>query len=445
MAAARFFGALVFIALLGIAVSPVLLGGDAERDRPAPSPVTSPSPTEQPDEDEPSDNGDPGPRMSGRYPKACLRPVARPGSFGLVAAYSKGTVTITDTNGEVQATIRAPRVVRPPLAWSPSGQTLAIGPQGLFWRPDGSIIQIGDVQHGLVQGRRGEWGWSPLSDCGVQIDEKGALFVTAANPLSVAGAGRPLIDADVESFSYSPDGLKLGLVLKTDGERSIWIADLVRNRLELLKAFPRATCCISLAGWSPSGRDPLFWAGTGASVMADGWPLTSVAKNGDLEEWGTTLPSARPERCDERLLGLTGGDRSGDGARLAQLAPGRDAVLLSDEADRVRSFSCSPDGRFIVAQTDSRLTLFDAQGARIRDLTDIDTPNGQWSERSPEWGPARTGILFVRSMHLQTQLWFLSEGQVTERPIAVLEITGRWADRSLVDWSATPPSGLPAG
>ena len=444
MAAARFFGALVFIALLGIAVSPVLFGRDAERDRPAPSPVTSPRTTEQPDEKEPSDNGDPGPRMSGRYPKACLRPVARPGSFGSVAAYSEGTVTITDTNGAVQATIRAPGGVRPPLAWSPSGQTLAIGPQGLFWRPDGSIIEIGDVQHGLVQGRRGLWGWSPLSDCGIHMDETGALFVTAANP-SVVGPGRRLLDSGVESFSFSPNGRKLGLVLKIDRVRSIWIADLARNKLRLLKKFPSATCCISLAGWTPSGQDVLFWAGRGASVMADGWPLTSVAKGGGLDEWGTTLPGAPLQFCNGRLLGLTGSDRSGDGARLAELAPGTDTVLLSDESDQVRSFSCSPDGRFIVVQTDSRLALFDSQGAHIRDLSDIDTSNGQWSERSPEWGPARTGILFVRSMHLQTQLWFLSEGQVTERPIAQLARTSRWADRSLFDWSATPPTGLPSG
>lgn len=444
--AARLLGALVFVALLGLAVSPVLFDDDVEvPERPAASPAPTPSeePTPEPEPtDEPS--AEPQLRFTDPYPKACLRPVSRPGPFGHVAAYSGGAITIATTGGDVQATIRAPgKIVRPPLAWSPSGTVLAAGPQGLFWRANGDEVSIGDVQHGLVQGRRGTWGWSPLSDCGVHIDETGSLYVAAANP-NVVGAGRKLLE-DVESFSYSPDGRRLGLVREEGGARSLWIADLARNRLRLVRDFPRPICCISLGGWTPSGDGLLFWAGPGASVMADGWRLESVTIGGERERWGTTVPSGPMERCGDDLIGLVDGDRFGQGARLAVLRSGEEELVLTLTSERIRSFSCSPDDRFFAVQSDARLALFGRDGNFSRYLTNIDTGNGQWGESNPEWGPPRTGILFIRSMHLQTQLWFIAEGGRAEQPVVELKPTGKWNARSLFDWSATPPDGGASG
>ena len=440
--AARLLGALVFVALLGLAVSPVLFDGDdfEAPERPVASPPPTPSNEPTP---EPEPTAEPAePRLVGRYPQACLRPVSRPGPFGHVAAYRRGAITIATTGGDVQATIRAPgKIVRPPLAWSPSGTVLAAGPQGLFWRANGDEVFIGDVQHGLVQGSGGTWGWSPLSDCGVHIDQTGALHVAAANP-HVVGAGRKLLE-DVESFSYSPDGRRLGLVLEDGGARSIWVADLARNRLHLVRDFPRPICCISLGGWTPSGDGLLFWAGPGASVMADGWRLESVTIGGERERWGTTVPSGPLERCGNTLIGLVGGDRFGEGARLAELIADGPERFLTDES--VPSFSCSPDSRFLVVQTENGLALRARDGSFIRYLTSIDTGNGQWGESNPEWGPPRTGILFIRSMHLQTQLWFIPEGGRAEQPVLELKRWGKWNVRSLFDWSATPPDGLPAG
>lgn len=443
--AARLFGSLVFLALIGFVVaSPVLFGQDTDLP-PVPGSSEQASPSPHPTERDDSARRETTQRLAARYPSACLRPVASAGPEGLVAAYSKGAVRIANVDGDVRATIRAPGgIVRPPIAWSPSGRILAVGPQGLFWRPNGTLVSIGDVQHGLVEGRRGTWGWSPLADCGVQVSESGALHAVAANPF-VAGVGTVLIEDGVESFSFAPDGQKLGLVLKDGNDRSIWIADLVRNRMHQARDFPRHTCCISLGGWTPSGDELLFWAGSGASVMADGWLLESVGGGGEGHEWGTTIPSASLAECDKRLLGVVGGDRHGRGGRLAVLRSNQSERFLTDKRDRVSAFSCSPDDRYFVAQSDARLALLDSTGTRVRYLTDIDTPNGQFSEFAPEWGPPRTGILFVRGLHLVSQLWFIPEGAATERPVVDLELSGRWNAHSLFDWSVTPPSGLPAG
>ena len=449
--AIRAIAAMVFVAALGLFLSQPLINADDRVSQRAPvlprsTPVETRTPkarpTSIPTPTPAATSAAPGPgTLAHRYPRACLRPVAQPGPQGLVAAYAKGAIRITTTDGGVRATIRAPGgIVRPPLAWSPSGRILAAGPQGLFWRPNGKLVFIGDVQHGLVQGKRGTWGWSPLADCGVQIDEAGALNAVAVNPL-VAGPGVTLIEDGVESFAFSPDGGKLGLVRIDEGERSIWVADLATNRLQQLVDFPDPTCCISLGGWTPAGDELLFWAGPGQSVMADGWPLESVSLDGHRREWAPTVPNAALARCGERLLGLVGGDRTGDGARLALLRPGRPDLSLTATSDRVRSMSCSPDGRFFVVQSDARLALLDPAGALIRYLTDVDTANGQWSERAPEWGPPRTGILFARSLHLQSQLWFIPEGQASAGPVVDLELTGRWSLRSLFDWSATSPTG----
>jgi hypothetical protein len=455
--AVRALAAALFVAVFGLFLAQPLLQAD---DKPAPqrqapvkhrpekphrtepSPEPEPEPTPSPEETSTTQIPD---RLAHRYPRACLRPVSSPGAFGLVAAYKDHAVTITTAAGDVRAKIRAPGgIVRPPLAWSPSGTVLAMGAQGLLWRPNGRIVRIGDVQHGLVQGSSGTWGWSPRSDCGVQVDESGALLAVGANPL-VAGAGTVLLDEGTESFWFSPDGRKLGLVMNDGRSRSIWVASLVTNRMHLVRDFPKATCCISLGGWAPDGAGLFHWAGPGASVMADGWTLGSVEMDGDLHSWGTTIPGTPIARCSGRLLAVVGDDRHGGGGRIAVLRTDDDPSPLTSSAERISSFSCSPDGLFMVAREDARLSLIDASGDRIRFLTNVDTANGTWSEQAPEWGPPRTGILFVRSMHLQQQLWYLPEGSSDERHVVDLELRGRRSGRSAFDWSATSPNGAPAG
>lgn len=446
----RFIGTAIVIGLIGFAASSPFLFEPSERavsERPAHESSSSPTPAAPTHSPTPRAEASPEPtpldaRLERRYPRACLRPVARPESRGVIAAYSRGVVRIVSTEGTVLATIRAPGgIVRPPVRWSPSGTVVAIGPQGLFWTPNGEPVYIGDVQHGLVQGPEGTWGWSPLADCGVHVTPEGALMVAAANPF-VVGSGATLIERGVESFYFAPDGRKLAVVVADDDRRALWVIDLARNRVDVAATFPASICCVTLGGWDPSSEEVFFWAGPGVSVMADGWPLESVSARGEAE-WGRVAPTADLRWCGPRLLATVAGDRSS--GRLAELRRDGEPALLGDGGRAMSSFSCSPDDAYIIAATDdARLALLDGDGSFISYPTEVETTNGVWSEGSPEWGPPRTGIVFVRSMHLQIQLWFLGEGTGSPNVVADLLARGSSSARARFDWSATAPTGAPA-
>lgn len=381
-------------------------------------------------------------RFAARFPRTCLRPAQPPAGDGLVAVVGRGRVAIASLGGEEVASFRS----RPPVAVSPSGGFVAAGPQGLMWTTDGESIAAanGEFQHGFVwQAKRGAWAWSPISDCGLSA-ERGQLLVSSADPQETS-LGVTLLTRKVEAFAFSPDGRELGILTREAGPRSpasIWIADLTRSRMEEVRRFRRATCCITLGGWSPDGQHLFYWAASGNSVAADGWPLTSVTAAGARGNWGPTL--TRPtvlEVCGDRLVGLTGGDRFQQGNRIAVLERGRQPRSLTARGS-YGSLTCARSGALIAASRSGRMVLFDGSGNFVRNLTTIATGNGELTELSPDWGPPGTGILFIRQIHDTRQLWFLGEGAAAPNVVADVVLTGTHPLGTLFDWSATPPAGL---
>ena len=354
------------------------------------------------------------------------------------------------TSGQVTATIRPILATPPPVAWSPSGRFIAIGQQGLFWTSAGEVVLFANEEfsHGLVQGSTGKWSWSPIADCGIGIEDDfdGALQANHIDP-GVAANVR-LVNRGVESFVFSRDGRRLGLVLKEGRIRSIWIVDLAGNRMHEVRRFQRAMCCINLAGWSIDDRDLLYWAAPGVSVAADGWELRSVSSDGSSARWGATLPSPDAlEFCGDRLLAIVGGDRFRQNNRLAMLRRNRPPLLIAPRANH-SELTCASSGSLVTVVRNGRLVLLDGNGAFVRFLTQVETANGVFGESLPEWGPPGTGILFERHMHLIRQLWYIPEGGTTRflaHLLAHRRLLVRHHPGALFDWSATPPDGLPAG
>lgn len=460
--AARAIGALLFVALVGLFIAqPVLNSSD---DRSAPRPRVHVSITPIGSAVEPSEPKTTR-RLVNEYPRACLRRVPPPSGAGLIAAYNDRSVTIVTTNGDVQATIEdvAP-TVRPPIAWSPSGQVLAVGPQGLFWTAEGARVFGGDFQHGMVAGARGRWGWSPIADCGVQIDEDGELLITAVDPSTsttgrlAVGAGIPLVRPTVESFAFSPDGRSLGFVI-VDGRRTeIWVADLEKNTMAAITRFPSSTCCVTLGGWSADGAELLFWAAPGTSVSADGWLLQSVdpATRRISSFTAVRVHPELLERCAGDLLGIVGGDRFDVGPmRLAKLRAGAAPSYLTPRTESHFGFSCTSNGALIAtargevrdgseavrSTTPTEITILRADGSEVITLT----PAGM-SDGVPEWGPPGTGLIFVRLSDGAATVLFAAEGRTpTALGVSVSIPRPDFAWQQVLDWNATPPDGLPAG
>lgn len=363
-----------------------------------------------------------------------------PPSSAFLATAREDQVSIRKLDGTRVASFRG----QAPVAWSPGG-LLASGDQGKLWLARGSRYERGEQQVRLLR-EPGVWGWSPVDDCAATlVDGRLDLVAVGIPPASVT-----IFEDRVESFSFSPDGRYLAVVRGPRRRHTLWVADLVRDRTREIRAFPRATCCISLGGWSPRGRHLLYWAGTGSSVMADGWPLRSIAPRSPggwmSAPWGGgKLPATLPRadllaRCDGRLLGLVGGDRFQRRNRIAQIERGgRSLTARSDFSD----LTCSTDGRFIAAIRAGRTELLRSDGSLVTRLSEPTAGGG--SDVTVEWGPSRTGLLIVKEADAGLAAWFVPEG---EREHLVTLFGPPPEDHSLkstYDWSATPPDGLPAG
>lgn len=369
----------------------------------------------------------PRPRLAARRPRP-----------NLIATRATDGVTLRTTDGALLRTIGADA----PVAWSATG-LLATGPTGKLWTQEGDRVERGEVQLELARSKDAVWGWSPAADCAAIIED-GRLSFSAFQGIPPAGA--VWIEEGTRAFSFSPDGTKIAIVISDARLRtSLWIGALNRQTAREVVRFPRGVCCVTLDEWAPSSSEVFFWAGSGASVMADGAELRSVDLDGHRSKWGTTLPRAETTRwCGERLLALTGGDRFQETNRISELLRDHASGPLTSRGT-FDAFTCSPQGDLISDTNRRRLELRDANGAFMTFLTITSGPNGPLGESDPEWGPPGTGLVLRRAQHLVTMVWFVAEGG-NVRSIEQLQQSSRRLDPStMYDWSATPPTGLPAG
>jgi hypothetical protein len=439
--AARVLAALLFVFLLGVFIAgPVLRSDEASPTIVPEDDATSATPEPTPSSEATEDPGrglqvaSTTKRLATRYPRSCLRPVARPRGDGLIAASNGKRVRIATADGDSVGSFRS----EPPVRWSPSGRYLAAGSPGLLWSARGNIVlhPNQEFQHGLVQDSEGAWAWSPVADCGVAIEGDGSLWATIVDDAYIT----PLVQRDVEMFSFSPDGTRLGVVLERDGRRSMWIVDLAKGTRHLVRRFTPDVARVAFGGWTPEGRGLLYWAIPGGS-KGKAALLRSVDIQGRVDRWGNTVVSKHAlARCGTRLLGLLEAN-PGVRTRLASLRRNKDPIRLS--GPRVQSaITCSPNDRFIVADRGGRLVLLGRRGDFIGTMTVVETPNGQWSESLPEWGSVGTGVVFMRSMHLVTFVSYVPEGGDAR---LVLQVRFPASPGAAFDWSATPPDGLPGG
>ena len=458
--ALRAIGALLFTALLALFLAQPVLDSDNDgpRARPGRQPKVDASVPPAGQVARPPERKTTR-RLVTKYPKQCLRRAEPVDADGLVAAYQDRIVSVVAIGGTRIGTVRdvAPSV-RPPIQWSPSGQYLATGPQGLFWEPDGTRVLFanGEFSHGAVSTvPRGTWGWSPVADCTVSI-ESGGLFAASVDPL-VTYTGAELVRQGVESFAFAPDGRALGIVIAESKRRSIWVADLIANKMTEVTRFPSPTCCVTLGGWTPDGAELLFWAASGASVSADGWLLQSVDPETRRVSSFTAL-RVRPEfleHCAGDLLGIVGGDRFDVGPmRLAQLRAGSAPRYLTSANESHFGFSCTPNGALIAtargevrdgsdqvgSASPTEVTILRRDGSEVITLT----PAGA-NDAAPEWGPPGTGLIFVRLSDGDATVLFAAEGRTpTALGVSVSVPRSDYEWQQVLDWSATPPDGLPA-
>jgi WD40-like Beta Propeller Repeat len=382
-------------------------------------------------------------------PAACLTAARRPGGSGLIAAYRTGRVSIASTRGVVRGSFAAavPSDIEPALSWSPDGRWLATA-DGRLWTTRGASAGR------LFDDLSGSWGWSPTADC--------ALGVTGTLPdgfgpfdVSLGIPGRPpvpFLHGDITGWAFSPDGRAL-IVVAIVGtippvRASFWRIDLVSGTLSELSLLPADTCCVDLGGWAPGGTVLLFWAGPGASAMADGAALRGLdtTRAGRVVAYGApshptvSLPSASfVASCGGRLYAVTGTGRIGRTVadkRLAVVELGHTATVLTLGASADRWPSCAPDGRSVAvvrtanggSASSGRLVELTLGGTFVRNLG----PGGRYADLQPEW--AAPGILVGRSAAGGdvAQLWFVSASGVAHDTELRAEA---W------DWSAVTRSG----
>jgi len=328
------------------------------------------------------------------------------------------------------------------VSWSPDGRYLATG-DGRLWTANGHAAGRLFTRLDL------SWSWSPTADCAI-----GVTSPTESQPatLSVGVPGeapQPLVRLRGVGFVFAPNGRTLILEGGQLGQPRLMRLDLTNGKLVTLERLPAGTHNVAFAGWAPGGKILLYWAGPGASIMADGWPLQALdIGNGRAVVYGTKRsPVATiPEQgfvaaCGSREIGIIGSGRPRPtivDKRLAVLAPGQAPKILTPSTLGYLSTTCSPGATSIAAvqfpeggkfNGRSRLTLLSGTGAFERYLS----PGGAFTDANPAW--AKPGILLARTPigSQASQLWFIPRGGTARD-------TGLRATASA--WSAVPPTGL---
>jgi hypothetical protein len=229
-------------------------------------------------------------------------------------------------------------------------------------------------------------------------------------------------------IGWSPSGRYLAL---EDG--SVWDSKSERKTLAVGGArkwtwSPRADC---LLGMTAQGTLVVAIPGKPQKVLADGISSFTFAEGGRfLAVGGGREPNLALDLRKNRTFDYP------------RRVPGSNRCRVKAP---YTSPTCSPDGRFVAAIRDGKLVLLQ-NGGSARGITE-----GPYLDAAPEWGPPRSGILFLRLPEGETdaEVWFFPEGGTVRRtPLVVPGARSVLSSKDfttdgVIDWSATPPSGVP--
>ncbi len=455
--------ALVFVAIIGVALSiPLRDSADrrsastsaasetpspkkAETPTEEPTPSAEPSETEPP-EDEPQDEPSDQARLSGSFPNKCLTPTPAPEGAGLLAIDQENEIEISDTSGGAQANVED----KFPFKWSPTGKYLMAG--------SGTVYDSrGEKVASLFESGSYSWAWSPIADCVVYASQEGGVSVFAP------GSKGPttLHDGLISRFSFSPSGGDLAYIEDdTENQEShLWVTSLATGKARRLTSFQLSSGEeVVLAGWTPDARHVLFWRGGGEALLRSGSSLFAASATGEVKSLARVVAHRDfLTSCGNNLLAIVGGGAriEANSKRLATLQVGKVAEYLTPPGAHDVSPSCSPDGDLVAVargpQANGRggahhLTVLDLNGS-VR-FASSDTTS---EDAYPLWGRGDAGILFIRRPVGgvgDPELWRISQTSaaqptgaelrsVRRKPGIFRDSWGHW-----LDWSADQPSGV---
>jgi hypothetical protein len=393
-----------------------------------------------------------------RYPQSCLHSVPPPSGPGLLATLQPGTLTIASPAGGTPI-VRSygPRAMGsyapgvPLVGWSPGGRYVATR-DGSLWTASG--VAAGKL---FATAAVGTWTWSPASDCALAV----TATSRAGSTISVGTPGdhsRPYLSGHVVAFAFSPSGRTLYMAVgQAPSSARFVMLDLASGQLRDIGAAPGNACCVSFGGFAPGGRILLFWAGAGASIVADGVGLQGIdtAHNNRIVTYGTksspVVTLAGPHfvaACGADLLAVVGGgriQRTVSDKRLALVFVGKPPKYLTPTTLAYLSPSCSPDGSAAAAvrypnggKTSGPATLTTVI-AKDGDISQP-APSVGLVDSAPEWGA--TGIVYGRTPpgSATAQLWYAPLGSGPRDTGLRAFDTGLTAPAW--DWSVTPPLGV---
>ena len=417
--------ALIFVAAMGaILIRPIVNAVDAPvvaepDDTPAParskrakvSPTPRPSPSPEPS---PSSEGGliSGPfrtqPLESPYPARCLNRSAAPQLPGLIAAVADGRVAIGYPDGRVIDSAPLLRVV----GFDYSERGLAgVRAKGGF--VDGLLSRTPRRHPDYIA-----WAFTPMTNCALRLRSDGALWVEP-------NRGKPVILArDVRTFAIAPDGQRIALVLEEDATTSVWLADLDGTSLQEVQRV-RTGPRVSLKAWSPNGRTLYMTFGPDSGLS---FVTVTDSSAPPLSGGVVAVPVTSLEQCGDRLLGVVNG-------AIATITT-RGPDYLTDTNAGYTAVSCAPNGSFRAALRDDDLFLLDAEGRELRDLT-LDPG---FRDVYVDWGERGAGVLLGRvpTGGGAGQVWHIAEGGAA-RNTGLAFTPGPGA----IDWSASPPTGLP--
>lgn len=421
------FLALVFVAVMGaVLIRPIVNAVDTplvapSEDTPAParSKRAKLSPTPRP-----TANPEPSPSNGGglisdpfrtqplfdRYPSRCL-PVRGLTEAGTrVAVAGSDGVVVSGSDGSGRQAIGEKSV----LGFSAGGGELAVRGRSAAV----SVYDFLDGEPAVPLRDVDAWAYSPTSPCAVAL-RQGQLIAEPNGP----GRGL-LVTESVESFSLSPDGSRLAVVMEEIKTTSVWLADLDGTTLREVHRV-RTGPAISLEAWSPNGRTLYLSSGPGSGLS---FVTVHKASVPPLSGGVVATTVAGLEQCGDRLLGVV------NGAIAVISTRGPDYLTRTNAG--YTAVSCAPDGSFLAALRDDNLLLLDAQGRELRDLT-LDTG---FSDVYLDWGERGSGLLLGRvpAGGGFGQVWHIPEGGAA-RDTGLRFSPGPGA----IDWSASPPTGIP--